>query len=56
MKEYKDLETITESDIELECDECGVPHDDGQEFTFLKPYDFEDGSWVCISCKEEIIR
>ncbi len=59
MKEYKDLETleITEENIEdmpeLEC-ECGR-FGEGT-WTFLKPYEFEAGEWVCMDCKEEIIR
>lgn len=59
MKEYKDLDTleITEENIddmpELEC-ECGYLGEG--EWTFLKPYEFESGEWVCADCKEEIIR
>jgi len=56
MSNYKDLDTVTETDDYLECDDCGVPHDDGQLFTFIKPYDFEPGHWVCIGCKEELFR
>jgi hypothetical protein len=56
---YKDLDTleITEDNIdempELEC-ECGY-FGEGT-WTFFKPYDFESGEWVCVNCKEEIIK
>ncbi len=59
MSEYKDLDTleITEDNIEempeLDCD-CGYIGEG--KWTFLKPYDFEDGQWVCQDCVQEILR
>jgi hypothetical protein len=59
MSEYKDLDTleITEDNIdempELDCD-CGY-FGEGK-WTFLKPYDFEAGQWVCQDCVQEILR
>lgn len=59
MPTYKDLDTlqITEEnmdELDIECEECTY-FGEG-EFTFLKPYAFEDGRWLCYSCKCEVIR
>jgi hypothetical protein len=52
MSNYQHLETNDDPDVDKECTWCGQD-DPEATYTWRQPYDFEPGSWACVSCMEE---